>query len=275
MKELLRRAQENQIGCGAFSVGNMEMVKGAVLAAEEMNSPIILQIAEVRLKHSPLHLMGPMMVQAAKNAKVDIAVHLDHGLSIDIVKEALALGFTSVMLDASEEEFYENARKTKEVVELAKKYHASVEAELGMVGGSEDGSLKNEIRCTDPLEAKKFCEITNIDALAIAIGNAHGNYAVAPTLEFDVLNKINELVSVPLVLHGGSGIQEKDFQRAIANGIRKINIATASFSSLTEDARSYFSSDICHNYFGLNEAMVEGVRRNVKDHIAIFNKIYE
>ena len=137
MKDLLRRAEEKNIGCGAFSVGNMEMVRGAIRAAEELDTPIILQIAEVRLKNSPLHLMGPMMVQAAKEAKVDVAVHLDHGLTFETVDKALELGFTSVMLDASTLPFEENIARVKAVVEKARKYGATVEAELGLVGGSE------------------------------------------------------------------------------------------------------------------------------------------
>ena len=216
MKDLLERAAKNNIGCGAFSVGNMEMVKGAIRAAEELNTPIILQIAEVRLGHSPLHLMGPMMVQAAKEAKVDVAVHLDHGLTIETVKKALDLGFTSVMLDASTLPFEENIANTKKVVELAAQYGATVEAELGLVGGSEDGSCDHGIRCTDPDDAKIFTEQTGIDALAVAIGNAHGNYPVAPTLAFGVLEQIYNKVEIPLVLHGGSGITDKDFQKAIS-----------------------------------------------------------
>ena len=176
MKTLLENAAKNNRGCGAFSVGNMEMVKGAVRAAEELNTPIILQIAEVRLKHSPLDLMGPMMVQAAKSAKVDVAVHLDHGLTFETVQRALELGFTSVMLDASTLPFEENIANTKKVVELAAKYGATVEAELGLVGGSEDGSCDHGIRCTDPDDAKVFAEKTGIDALAVATGNAHGEY---------------------------------------------------------------------------------------------------
>ena len=139
MKALLEQAQKERRGVGAFSVGNMEMIKGAVKAAEEMNTPVILQIAEVRLAHSPLHLMGPMMVQAAKEAKVDVAVHLDHGLTMETMRRALELGFTSVMYDGSACPFEENIRRTREAAELAKSFGATVEAELGLVGGSEDG----------------------------------------------------------------------------------------------------------------------------------------
>lgn len=275
MKDLLRRAEEKNIGCGAFSVGNMEMVRGAIRAAEELDIPIILQIAEVRLKNSPLHLMGPMMVQAAKEAKVDVAVHLDHGLTFETVDKALEIGFTSVMLDASTLPFEENIARVKAVVEKARKYGATVEAELGLVGGSEDGSCDHGIRCTDPDDAVVYARETGIDALAVAIGNAHGNYPVAPTLAFDVLEKIHEKVDIPLVLHGGSGITDKDFQRAISLGIRKVNIATASFNSLTAHVEKYMESTDKHNFFDLNEAMVQGTYENVKRHILVFNEPYQ
>ena len=275
MKDMLKRAEEKNIGCGAFSVGNMEMVKGAIRAAEELETPIILQIAEVRLKNSPLHLLGPMMVQAAKEAKVDVAVHLDHGLTFETVDKALELGFTSVMLDASTLPFEENIAKVKTVVEKAQKYGATVEAELGLVGGSEDGSCDHGIRCTDPDDAVVYARETGIDALAVAIGNAHGNYPVAPTLAFDVLEKIHEKVDIPLVLHGGSGITDKDFQRAISLGIRKVNIATASFNSLTAHVEKYMASTDKHNFFDLNEAMVQGTYENVKRHILVFNEQYQ
>lgn len=275
MKDLLRRAEEKNIGCGAFSVGNMEMVRGAIRAAEELDTPIILQIAEVRLKNSPLHLMGPMMVQAAKEAKVDVAVHLDHGLTFETVDKALELGFTSVMLDASTLPFEENIARVKAVVEKARKYGATVEAELGLVGGSEDGSCDHGIRCTDPDDAVVYARETGIDALAVAIGNAHGNYPVAPTLAFDVLEKIHEKVDIPLVLHGGSGITDKDFQKAISLGIRKVNIATASFNSLTAHVEKYMESTDKHNFFDLNEVMVQGTYENVKRHILVFNEPYQ
>lgn len=271
MKALLEQARAERRGVGAFSVGNMEMVKGAVQAVEKLRTPIILQIAEVRLKHSPLHLMGPMMVQAAKEAEVDIAVHLDHGLTIETVRQALELGFTSVMYDCSAYSFAENIERTREAAELARAYGATVEAELGLVGGSEDGSCDHGIRCTDPRDAKIFCERTGVDALAVAIGNAHGNYPVAPRLAFDVLEQIHaETGSIPLVLHGGSGITDADFQTAIRKGIVKVNIATASFNQLMKRSEEYMRTEGAHNYFSLNEAMVRGTYENVKHHIEVF-----
>lgn len=271
MKELLWQAKEEKRAVGAFSVGNLEMVKGAVKAAEEMNTPIILQIAEVRLPHSPLALMGPMMVEAAKEAKVNVAVHLDHGKTIEVLRQALEFGFTSVMFDGSALPFEENIARTRETVSLAEAYGATVEAELGIVGGSEDGTTDEKIRCTNPEDAGIFCERTGIDALAVAIGNAHGNYPVAPRLAFEVLEEIDKKTRIPLVLHGGTGITPEDFRKAIRLGIRKINIATASFDSLTREAAGYLETDGKHDYFGLNEAMVRGVYENVKRHIRIFN----
>jgi len=170
MREIFASAEEDNFGIGAFSVANMEMVMGAIQAAEELRSPIILQIAEVRLKHSPLHLIGPLMVEAAKQSVVPVAVHFDHGLTYEKIKQALDIGFTSVMYDGSHLPLKENIEKTKEIVKLANFYGATVEAEIGRVGGSEDGSEDIEITITGVEEAEKFAEETKVDALAIAIG---------------------------------------------------------------------------------------------------------
>lgn len=271
MKTLLENAEQSNIAAGAFSVGNMEMIMGAVAAAEEMNTPIILQIAEVRFKNSPLELMGPMMLSAAKNAKVDIAVHLDHGLKIETVQKALDMGFTSVMFDGSLLPLQDNIQAVKRVRAMADAAGATVEAELGIVGGNEGEGKAHEILCTSPDEAKLFCDETGTDALAVAIGNAHGNYPVLPQLRFDVLDDINKITDTPLVLHGGTGITPEMFQQAIMLGIRKINIATAGFQSLASRAFDYCRQREAANYFELSAAMAEGVYENVKRHIRIFN----
>ena len=271
MKALLENAEKSNIAVGAFSVGNMEMVMGAVAAAEELNTPIILQIAEVRLKNSPLELMGPMMISAAKNAKVDVAVHLDHGLKFETVQKALDMGFTSVMFDGSLLPLCDNIQAVRQVRKAADLYGATVEAELGVVGGNEGEGKAHEILCTSPDDAKLFCDETGIDALAVAIGNAHGNYPVLPQLRFDVLDDINKMVETPLVLHGGTGITPEMFQQAIMLGIRKINIATASFDSLARRALEYCKPREKANYFELSNAEAEGVYENVKKHIKIFN----
>lgn len=273
MKTLLSEAEKRNIAIGAFSVGNMEMIMGAVSAAEELNTPIILQIAEVRLKNSPLELMGPMMISAAKNSKVPIAVHLDHGLKFETVQKALELGFTSVMFDGSLLPLEKNIQEVKKVCEEAKKYGATVEAELGVVGGNEGEGKQHEILCTNPDDAKIFCDETGVDALAVAIGNAHGNYPVLPSLRFDVLDDIHKTVSTPLVLHGGSGITDEMFRQSIMLGIRKVNIATASFNRLATAAKNYCDTHEDVNYFDLSKAEAEGVYENVKRHIKIFSFI--
>lgn len=269
LKELLKNAEDNKKAVGAFSVGNMEMIIGAVNAAEETNTPVILQIAEVRLPTSPLKLIGPMMIAAAENSTLDICVHLDHGLNYQTVETALDLGFTSVMLDGSLLSFDDNIALTEKVVKKAEEYGASVEAELGVVGGNEGGGKAHTIQCTDPNLADEFCKRTGIDALAVAIGNAHGNYPVSPKLRLDVLKAISDNCETPLVLHGGTGISPKDFQECICNGVRKINIATASFDSVARAAKE--SSESGKNYFGLSKAMADAVYENVKKHIRIFN----
>ncbi len=271
LTHLMNDVQNEKKAIGAFSVGNMEMIMGAVEAAEEMNTPIILQIAEKRLKNSPLALMAPMMISAAKNCSVDVAVHLDHGLTIECVKQALEYGFTSVMLDASLLPYEENINATKAVVALARQYGASVEAELGVVGGNEGDTAEHIITCTDPDIAADFCKQTGIDALAVAIGNAHGNYPVLPSLRFDILEQIHNKVEIPLVLHGGTGITDAMFRKAISLGIRKINIATASFDSLARYAKDYCDSTDTADYFRLSSAMINGTKKNIKKHIEIFN----
>ena len=270
MKELIARADEAGIGVGAFNVGNMEMVMGVVRAAEEMDTPVIMQIAEGRLPYSPLHIIGPAMVAAAKASNVDIAVHLDHGRSMKTIRQALDIGFTSVMFDGSSMPYRGNVKKTNDVVKIAGEYGAAVECEIGVVGGSEGGDYEHKIKYTDPVDAMRFSRATGADAMAVAIGNAHGVYASEPELRFDILRRIKEKSALPLVLHGGSGITDEDFQEAIRCGIRKVNIATASFMNTMQYARAYFDEVRDPNYFGMSEAMAEGTYENVKRHIKVF-----
>jgi len=270
LKELLKKADKKDVAVGAFPVGNMEMVLGAIRAAEALDTPIILQIAEVRLPTSPLNVIGPMMIAAAENSSVDICVHFDHGLNYETVLQALELGFSSVMLDGSLLSYEDNIALTKRVVEAAKEYGASVEAELGVVGGNEGNGKAHKIQCTDPTLADDFCKKTGIDALAVAIGNAHGNYPVAPELRLDVLNEIDKCCETPLVLHGGTGITPETFRECIRNGVRKINIATASFDAVAKAAKQNTSVDK-PNYFDLSQSMADAVYENVKKHIKIFN----
>lgn len=270
MRELIARADAAGVGVGAFNVGNMEMIMGVVKAAEELDSPVIMQIAEGRLPYSPLHIIGPAMVAAAKASKVDIAVHLDHGSTFETIRQALDIGFTSVMFDGSSLPYEDNVRKTKEVVAIAGAYGAAVECEIGVVGGNEGGDRIHQICYSDPHEAMLFSKTTGADAMAVAIGNAHGLYSAKPELRFDILEEIRQRSALPLVLHGGSGITDGDFQEAIRCGIRKVNIATASFMNAMSFAREYLNTAEA-NYFGMSSAMVEGTYENAAHHINVFN----
>lgn len=270
MKELLLAAEKGKYGVGAFSVANMEMVLGAVSAAEELCSPMILQVAQVRLPYSPLPVFAPLLLAAAKEAKIPVAVHFDHGTDVPCIGQALQLGFTSVMIDASKYPIEENIRLTKQVKALADKYGAAVEAEVGQLGSTEDGKADGEAMYSDPKEVRRLYEETGVDAIALSIGNAHGLYKKEPKLNFEILQASKELVDVPLVLHGGSGISEEDFRNCIRHGIRKINVATATFLAVEQAARNYVAAAQHPDYFLLSETMRLGAYENVKRHMLIF-----
>lgn len=270
MKELLNEAERFDYSVGSFSVANMEMVLGVLKAARELNSPVILQIAEVRLKQSPLEIIGPLMVAAAESADIPVAVHFDHGKTMEKINQALDIGFTSVMFDGSHLSLEENIAKTKAVKALADEYDACLEAEIGCVGGSEDGSEDIAVNCTNPRDAVIFEKEAQPDALAVAIGNAHGNYKHSPLLRFDILEEINGVVKAPLVLHGGTGLTAEDFVKCSGLGIRKINIATATFDSVEKNVRDSYKRDEIRGYYDLQEAEVNGAYENAKKHILIF-----
>lgn len=270
MRDLLADAEQGNYAVGSFSVANMEMVLGVLKAAEELNAPVILQIAEVRLKQSPLEIIGPLMVAAAENAEVPVAVHFDHGKTLDKIEQALDIGFTSVMFDGSHLPLDENIKMTKKVIAMADEYDAAVEAEIGCVGGSEDGSEDIAINCTRPDDAVRFENETNVDALAIAIGNAHGNYKATPKLRFDILEEVESLTDTPLVLHGGTGISPDDFVKCSKTGIKKINIATATFDMVEKTVRTCYNEGSINGYYDLHAAEIEGAYQNAKRHILIF-----
>lgn len=270
MRDLLADAEEGNYAVGSFSVANMEMVLGVLKAAEELSAPVILQIAEVRLKQSPLEIIGPLMVAAAENAETPVAVHFDHGKTLEKIEDALDIGFTSVMFDGSHLPLDENIEMTKKVIEMAEQYDAAVEAEIGCVGGSEDGSEDIAINCTKPEDAVRFEKETGVDALAIAIGNAHGNYKATPKLRFDILEEVENITDTPLVLHGGTGISPEDFVKCSKTGIKKINIATATFDTVENTVRKCYNENSINGYYDLQAAEVEGAYQNAKKHILIF-----
>ena len=210
------------------------------------------------------------MVAAAKAASTPVAVHFDHGKTMEKISEALEIGFTSVMFDGSHLPLDENIAQTNEVIKKARQYGAAVEAEIGCVGGSEDGSEDIAINCTKPEDAVRFENETGVDALAIAIGNAHGNYKSTPKLRFDILEEVEKLTKTPLVLHGGTGITPDDFVKCSKTGIKKINIATATFDMVEKTVRDCYNENSIGGYYDLQAAEVEGAYRNAKRHILIF-----
>ncbi len=265
MRPLLQKAAKANRTVGAFSVANLEMILGVIQAAEKANTPAILQIAEARLATSPLSIIGPAMLAAAKGAKVDVAVHLDHGVTEACIHEAIALGFTSVMFDGSHLSLDENIAKTNEITAYAHAKAVDVEAEIGRVGRTESGE-DAPIAYADPKDALHFLEQTRVDALAVGIGNAHGVYTAAPNLRFDILQEISQKDPTPLVLHGGTGITKEDFQKAISFGVRKINIATACFQASAMAAHRAEETNI----FDVSRRMAAATAQAVFEHLQIF-----
>ena len=231
LKEILKYAEIGKKAVGMFNATGFESLRAVISAAEELNEPVIIAHAEVHNKFNDISYVGPAMLAAAKNAKVPVAVHLDHGTSRDMLYKALRIGFTSVMIDASSLPYEENVAITKEICTAAHAMGASVEAEIGRIVTPEAGgetvknnNLKPEDFYTVPEEAAKFVKETGVDALAIAFGTAHGFYKSQPKLDFSVVEKTAKACGgLPLVMHGGSGVSEEGFRQAIKSGIRKIN----------------------------------------------------
>ena len=229
LKEILEIAEKNNTAIGMFNATGLDSLDAVITAAEELGQPVIIAHAEVHNVFNDISLVGPAMVAMAREAKVPVCVHLDHGTSTEMIYRALRLGFTSVMIDASHLPYEENLALTKSITEIAHSMGVSVEAELGRLvtgeaGSGEDNShLRAEDFYTDADEARAFCEETGVDALAIAFGTAHGFYTAEPKLDFGVIERVRASTGLPLVMHGGSGVSEEGFRTAIKCGIRKIN----------------------------------------------------
>ncbi len=232
LNQVLLPAKAKKYAVGLFNTVNFEMARGVLAAAQAQKSPVIIGTAEILLPFGPLEELAEFLIPMAKKASVPVVVHFDHGLSFDKCIEALKLGFSSIMYDCSTDTYEENIRKVKELTQIAHCFGATVEGELGHVGdneGSAEGSSNlNDpaMFYTDPAQAKDYVARTNIDALAIAVGTAHGAYKMKPKLDFQRIAAIRDLLEVPLVLHGGSGLSDQDFHRAIEEGISKVNIFT-------------------------------------------------
>ena len=276
MNEVLRPAKKGHYAVGLFNAVNLELARGIINAAECTRSPVIMGTAEVLLPYGPLEEVSYYLIPMAKKANVPVVVHLDHGLTYDTCVKALKLGFSSVMYDCSSDTYEENVRKVKEMADLAHSYGATIEGELGHVGdneGSAEGSdhlADPSAFFTDPALAKDFVDKTGVDALAIAVGNAHGAYKLPPKLDFERIRTIAKTVDVPLVLHGGSGLTDNDFRQAIKDGISKVNIFTDINVAAVEAEFKKFST-MDKGIIDLIPAAVEAVKLATMEKMKLFS----
>lgn len=273
LNDVLPRAQKNGYAVGLFNTTDTDMLQAAIEAAEELRSPIIIGTAEVLLPYGELQLIGPSILHAARNASVPVVVHFDHGLSFDRCIEALKLGFTSVMFDGSAHPYEENLAMTREMVKIAHSMGASVEGEIGHIGAGEmahdddNAGVADTSGYTTPEEAVAFVKETGVDALAIAIGTAHGPYRKKPKLDIPRLKQIRAAVNTPLVLHGGSGLSDEDFRNTVEGGISKVNI----YTDLCEAGDSVMRQPNPElHYLQVRAKKVEAIKEAIKKKIRLF-----
>lgn len=243
-KEILAKADEGGYAVGAFNVNNMEIVQAIIEAAAEERAPVILQASQGAIKYAGLQFITTMASTAADQHGIPVALHLDHGTSFEQVVGCIRHGFTSVMYDGSHHPFDENVALTGKVVEIAHAVGVSVEGELGRIGGVEDDIKVHEddATFTDPDEAVEFVRRTGVDSLAIAVGTAHGWYKKEPKVDFDRITAIDNKVTIPLVLHGSSGVPDEAIREAVKRGIRKINIDTELRQAFADGVREAVAS---------------------------------
>lgn len=276
LNQVLLPAKQNKYAVGLFNAVNMELARGIIAAAESTHSPVIMGTAEVLFPYGPLEEVSYYLIPMAKKANVPVVIHLDHGLKKETCLKALELGFSSIMYDCSTDSYDENVRKVKEMADIAHSYGATIEGELGHVGdneGSAEGSSHMEDPSkffTDPKLAKDYVEKTGVDALAIAVGNAHGAYKLPPKLDFDRIKTIANTVDVPLVLHGGSGLTDNDFRQAIKDGISKVNIFTDINIAAVKAEFSKFT-DMNKGIIDLIPAAVEAVKQASIEKMELFS----
>lgn len=274
-KEMLEKAQAGHYAVGAFNVENLEMVMAVIEAAHELQSPVIMQTTPSTVKYAGLDYFLAMVKTAAERTNVPVAMHLDHGSSFELAMQALRTGYTSIMIDGSHSPFEDNIAVSKAVADACSPSGISVEAELGKVGGKEDdldGGSGNPY--TDPLEAKEFVERTGVNSLAVAIGTAHGIYSGEPKLDFERLTEIRNVVSIPLVLHGASGVPDSSVQEAISRGICKVNYATELRIAFSEGVKDYLSKDPeAFDPKKYNKAGLDKVKEFVKAKMAVCGSV--
>ena len=265
MKEILLDAQKRAYGVGYFNAVNLEMIRAYIEAAEELDSPIIIGTAEALLPIAPFEWIVPAMLDAAQRARVPVAVHLDHTYHFNTLMQALRAGFGSIMYDGSRESHEDNLQHSAAIARIAHGMGVGLECELGSVSGlSDEAGHEDKMVYTEPSEAAAFLERTGADFLAVSIGTVHGVYKAEPHLDIPRLKQIRAAVDAPLVLHGGSGLSDADFQNTIAGGIAKINVFTdvilAAKRALTEHPEASYNDGICLAREAMKEATLEKLR---------------
>ena len=270
LKEILKYAEDNKCAIGMFNATGLDSIKAIIEAAEELNTPVILAHAEVHNIYNDISLIGPIMLDVAKRAKVKVCVHLDHGISLETIKKAIEIGFTSIMIDASSLEFEENIKLTKKVVSMCHPLNISVEGEIGRIKSLDDTS-DNEYYYTKASEAKIFVKETGVDALAIAFGTQHGFYKEKPELKIDVIKNVKKVVNIPLVMHGGSGLSEEQFKKCIDAGIRKINYYSYMSKAGYDAAKKVIESNITNYMHDAENASYKAMKEDLLKTIKIFN----
>lgn len=272
LKEICAIASKSKTAIGSFNTPNSESLWAVIDAAEKLGVPVIISHAQCHDYAAPLDKIALLMVAAAKNAKVPVCVHLDHGEDFEYCKRAIALGFTSVMIDYSTRPYDENIAGTREVADFAHAHGVDVEAELGALPAREDGSGVSDVKAEDlytkPELVEDFLFRTNADALAIAFGTAHGIYKSKPVLNMDIITKVRKKTNVPLVMHGGSGISFEEYREVIRRGVNKINYYTymsyAGYAA-SKDCVQKNSSGFFHDLaFSAQKAMEENVLSTLK-----------
>lgn len=268
----IKAAQKFKKAIPAFNIHNLETAQAVVEAAAEENSPVMIATTPGTLRHAGVNCISAIVNSLSETYDIPIALHLDHCSSYEIIIQALRNGYTSVMIDAAELPYNENVELVKSVVKTAHAVDVAVEAELGRIGGTEDDLTvdEREATLTMPSEARDFANSTGIDTLAIAIGTAHGVYQGEPKLDFERLTEINNIVDIPLVLHGASGVPAKSVQKSMEKGITKVNIATELKIPMAETIQNYFAENPEANdprkYLGAGR---EAVKKVVKEKIRL------
>ena len=271
MKGMLERANKGNYAVMAINCFNIETTRAVIEAAQSLRAPIIINIVQEHMEnHCDSELIAPIVRLLAQRASVEVALNFDHGVNIGLVKKALHDGYTSVMIDASRYDLDNNIAITKEIVDFAKVYGASVEGEIGCMGGTE-GNFTDDQMKTDPEQALRFVKETGVDCLAVSYGSSHGNYpkGYVPSFDFERLKEIKRLTNMPLVLHGGSGSGDENIRKSVENGINKVNVGCDFMNANTKAIKTHLEKNPDINYWVMMHQVEKESQEIIKHYIQL------